>query len=152
MDNALYYTLSTIAQTLAGALAILVAVVLFKLAALAKERELSADIFDTYSVDADVYLPIARTQGYDAMLAASSWHRPSSSSRSGSESSASCSTCGSSSRWCPVSPAEGRKRQRRRRRRPRRMIGETLHRRGTTLVRRLRLGPLHLPRLSFPRR
>jgi len=33
--NALYYTLSTIAQTLAGALAVLVAVVLFKLAALA---------------------------------------------------------------------------------------------------------------------
>jgi len=31
MENALYYTLSTIAQTLAGALAVLVAIVLFRL-------------------------------------------------------------------------------------------------------------------------
>ena len=69
MENALYYTLSTIAQTLAGALAILVAVVLFKLAALAKERELGANIFDENSVDSDVYLPMARTQAYEAMSA-----------------------------------------------------------------------------------
>ncbi len=54
METALYYTLSTIAQTLAGALAILVAVVLFKLSALAKEHEASADILNQHSVDADV--------------------------------------------------------------------------------------------------
>jgi hypothetical protein len=69
METALYYTLSTIAQTLAGALAILVAVVLFKLSALAKEHEASADILNQHSVDADVYLPMARTHGYDAMAA-----------------------------------------------------------------------------------
>ena len=67
--NALYYTLSTIAQTLAGALAILVAAVLFKLSSLAKERELAAEILDQHSIDADVYLPMARAQGFDAMAA-----------------------------------------------------------------------------------
>ncbi len=69
MENALYYTLSTIAQTLAGALAILVAVVLFKLSALARERERVAGLFDAHGIDADVYLPMARAQGYDAMAA-----------------------------------------------------------------------------------
>jgi hypothetical protein len=73
MDNALYYTLSTIAQTLAGALAILVAAVLFKLSALARERELVAQLFDKHDIDADVYLPMARAQGYDAMADPESW-------------------------------------------------------------------------------
>jgi hypothetical protein len=36
-SNALYYTLSTIAQTLAGSLAVLVAFVLFRLSALDKD-------------------------------------------------------------------------------------------------------------------
>jgi hypothetical protein len=69
MENALYYTLSTIAQTLAGALAILVAAVLFRLSALARERELVAEVFDANSIDSDVYLPMAMAQGYDAMVA-----------------------------------------------------------------------------------
>lgn len=43
--NAIYYTLSTIAQTLAGALAILVAVALFKLAALQQVIEESTGTF-----------------------------------------------------------------------------------------------------------
>ncbi|MGH7485119.1 MAG: hypothetical protein ACREMY_05860 [bacterium] len=67
--NALYYTLSTIAQTLAGALAVLVAVVLFKLSSLSKEQEVAAEILHEHGVDADVYLPIARKRGYDAMVA-----------------------------------------------------------------------------------
>ena len=66
--NAVYYTLSTIAQTLAGALAVLVAVVLFRLSSLAKEQEVAADILHEHAIDADVYLPIARKQGYDAMV------------------------------------------------------------------------------------
>jgi hypothetical protein len=49
--NALYYTLSTIAQTLAGALAILVAVVLFKLAALKQIIEESTGTFHVRSID-----------------------------------------------------------------------------------------------------
>lgn len=67
MENALYYTLSTIAQTLAGALAILVAAVLFKLSSLSREQELAADTLRSHSVDPDFYLPIARKQGYDSM-------------------------------------------------------------------------------------
>jgi len=47
----------------------LVAAVLFKLSALARERELVAELFDTRGIDADVYLPMARAQGYDAMAA-----------------------------------------------------------------------------------
>ena len=69
METALYYTLSTIAQTLAGALAILVAAVLFKLSSLTKERELAADTFRAFSIDPDIYLPMARDQGYEAMAA-----------------------------------------------------------------------------------
>jgi hypothetical protein len=75
-SNALYYTLSTIAQTLAGALAILVAAVLFKLSALARERELVAELFDTHGIDADVYLPMARAQGYDAMPSGRRYSEP----------------------------------------------------------------------------
>ena len=67
METALYYTLSTIAQTLAGALAILVAVVLFKLSSLSKEQEIAADTLRRFRVDPDVYLRIAREQGFDAM-------------------------------------------------------------------------------------
>jgi hypothetical protein len=44
METALYYTLSTIAQTLAGALAILVAVVLFRLTTFPKAIELAKDV------------------------------------------------------------------------------------------------------------
>jgi len=69
MENALYYTLSTIAQTLAGALAILVAAVLFKLSSLSKERELAADILRNNGIDPDIYLPMARDRGYEAMAA-----------------------------------------------------------------------------------
>jgi hypothetical protein len=65
--NAIYYTLSTIAQTLAGALAILVAAVLFKLSSLSREQELAADTLRSNSIDPDFYLPIARKQGFDAM-------------------------------------------------------------------------------------
>lgn len=53
--QAIYYTLSTIAQTLAGALAILVAAVLFKLSSLSKERELAADILRNNGIDPDIY-------------------------------------------------------------------------------------------------
>jgi hypothetical protein len=67
MENALYYTLSTIAQTLAGAFAILAAVVLFKLSSLAKEQEVAAAILNEHDIDADVYLPIARKRGFHAM-------------------------------------------------------------------------------------
>src|SRR6266851_2250148 len=69
MENALYYTLSTIAQTLAGALAILVAAVLFRLSSLSKERELAADILRNNGIDPDIYLPMARDRGYEAMAA-----------------------------------------------------------------------------------
>jgi hypothetical protein len=65
--TALYYTLSTIAQTLAGSLAILVAAVLFKLSSLSREQELAADTLRSNNIDPDFYLPIARKQGYDAM-------------------------------------------------------------------------------------
>jgi len=65
MENALYYTLSTIAQTLAGALAILVAAVLFRLSSLSKERELAADILRNNGIDPDIYLPMARDRGQD---------------------------------------------------------------------------------------
>src|SRR5260370_15894058 len=67
METALYYTLSTIAQTLAGALAILVAAVLFKLSSLSKEQELAADSLRKYSIDPDIYLRMARDRGYEAM-------------------------------------------------------------------------------------
>lgn len=66
--NAIYYTLSTIAQTLAAALGILVAAVLFKLASLARERDQAGKTLDAYGIDADYYLPIAERSGHDAML------------------------------------------------------------------------------------
>jgi hypothetical protein len=75
--QAIYYTLSTIAQTLAGALAILVAAVLFKLSSLSKEQELAADSLRKYSIDPDIYLPMARDRGYEEVAAsveaASGW-------------------------------------------------------------------------------
>jgi len=67
METALYYTLSTIAQTLAGALAILVAVVLFRLAMLRALIEEAQDTSRSYSVDPSVYWPVVRAFGYDAM-------------------------------------------------------------------------------------
>jgi lipopolysaccharide export LptBFGC system permease protein LptF len=69
MENALYYTLSTIAQTLAGALAILVAVVLFKLAMLRQIIAQSTGTFDVRSIDMWQGWPILRDQGPQAFLA-----------------------------------------------------------------------------------
>jgi hypothetical protein len=65
--QALYYTLSTIAQTLAGALAILVAVVLFRFTMLRTLIEEAKDTFRSYSADPAVYWPVVRDSGYDAM-------------------------------------------------------------------------------------
>ncbi len=67
MENALYYTLSTIAQTLAGALAILVAVVLFKLAALNKAIETAKESLQDLGTDEGITWPILRDQGVKAL-------------------------------------------------------------------------------------
>lgn len=67
MENALYYSLSTIAQTLAGALAILVAVVLFKLAALSKAIEEGKDFLLERHADAARSWPILRDSGFEAL-------------------------------------------------------------------------------------
>jgi hypothetical protein len=52
---------------LAGELAVLVAVVLFKISSLSREQEVAADTLRSNSIDPDFYLPIARKQRYDAM-------------------------------------------------------------------------------------
>jgi hypothetical protein len=65
--QALYYTLSTIAQTLAGALAILVAVVLFRLGARRTLIDAAKDTLRSQSVAPSVYWPVMRDSGYDAM-------------------------------------------------------------------------------------
>ncbi len=67
MENALYYTLSTIAQTLAGALAVLVAIVLFKLSALATAIETGKNALRSEGIDLTTYWPIMRDQGYEAL-------------------------------------------------------------------------------------
>jgi hypothetical protein len=63
--QALYYTLSTIAQTLAGALAILVAVVLFKLTGLAQTIERGKDEMRALNLDMATAWPILRDHGYE---------------------------------------------------------------------------------------
>ena len=68
MENTLYYTLSTIAQTLAGALAILVAVVLFRLTAFPKAIELAKDVLLSKGLDPKKYWPVMRGDGYDALV------------------------------------------------------------------------------------
>ncbi len=60
MENALYYTLSTIAQTLAGALAILVAVVLFRLTVFDRQIETVKIVLRSVSLDPIKYWPIPR--------------------------------------------------------------------------------------------
>ena len=67
METALYYTLSTIAQTLAGALAILVAVVLFRLGALGGSIERAKATLRAYSVEPTKYWPVLRDHGYEVM-------------------------------------------------------------------------------------
>ncbi len=52
MENALYYTLSTIAQTLAGALAVMVAFVLFRLGRLIEIIRNVWGIFRALELDA----------------------------------------------------------------------------------------------------
>jgi hypothetical protein len=69
MENALYYTLSTIAQTLAGSLGILVAVVLFKLAALGRVIDEGKDELARNSIDATLAWPHLRSGGLDALAA-----------------------------------------------------------------------------------
>ena len=65
--TAIYYTLSTVAQTLAGALAILVAVVLFKLTALRSVIDTGKDTLRSYSLEPAVYWSVLRDHGYQAM-------------------------------------------------------------------------------------
>jgi hypothetical protein len=67
MENALYYTLSTIAQTLAGTLAILVAVVLFKLSALSRAIDIAKERFRNLSIDTRTAWPILRDKGVDIL-------------------------------------------------------------------------------------
>lgn len=68
MDTALYYTLSTIAQTLAGALAILVAVVLFKLAELSKMIDTAKATLASHSVDPARFWPTLRDEGHEGLI------------------------------------------------------------------------------------
>lgn len=68
METALYYTLSTIAQTLAGALAILVAVVLFRLSALKQIIEDSTEEFVLRNIDISRGWPILLAQGLEPFL------------------------------------------------------------------------------------
>jgi hypothetical protein len=67
METALYYTLSTIAQTLAGALAILVAVVLFKLASLSKAINTGMAVLRLIPMDLATIWPILRDRGVSAL-------------------------------------------------------------------------------------
>lgn len=68
METALYYTLSTIAQTLAGALAILVAVVLFRLSALKQTIDESREVFAMRNIDVSLGWPILLAQGLEPFL------------------------------------------------------------------------------------
>jgi hypothetical protein len=72
METALYYTLSTIAQTLAGALAILVAVVLFKLTGLAQTIERGKDEIRGLNLEVATAWPILRDHGYEAFAVSQS--------------------------------------------------------------------------------
>jgi len=70
MDTALYYTLSTIAQTLAGALAVLVAVVVFRLAALDKTLDAGRDVLRGLpGIPYEETWPVLRDRGYPALEA-----------------------------------------------------------------------------------
>lgn len=66
--QAIYYTLSTIAQTLAGALAILVAVVLFRLSALKQTIDKSREVFALRNIDVSLGWPILLAQGLEPFL------------------------------------------------------------------------------------
>jgi hypothetical protein len=70
MENALYYTLSTIAQTLAAALAVLVAFVLFRLSALDRRIDLAKDILRRRSLGLpyEQTWPVLRDQGMRALV------------------------------------------------------------------------------------
>jgi hypothetical protein len=57
METALYYTLSTIAQTLAGALAILVAVILFRLSALKQTIDENRQVSAMRNIDVSLLGP-----------------------------------------------------------------------------------------------
>jgi hypothetical protein len=67
--TALYYTLSTIAQTLAGALAILVAVVLFRLATLKGESEAARTFLQQRGINMHRGWPVLRDTGPEAFAA-----------------------------------------------------------------------------------
>ncbi len=67
MENALYYTLSTIAQTLAGALAVLVAIVLFRLQRLEDLISKGQALLQSKSTPYAESWPILRDQGWAAV-------------------------------------------------------------------------------------
>jgi hypothetical protein len=67
METALYYTLSTIAQTLAGTLAILVAVALFKLSSLGRVIEAGQEEMRARNVDPAQAWPVLSAGGFDAL-------------------------------------------------------------------------------------
>jgi len=66
-SNALYYTLSTIAQTLAGALAVLLAVVLFRYTALLTVMEAAKVDLRVRNINVDKAWPILREGGVVAL-------------------------------------------------------------------------------------
>jgi hypothetical protein len=68
METALYYTLSTIAQTLAGALAILVAVVLFRFSTLGRVIEDGKAEMRARNIDPTQAWPVLRAGGFDALV------------------------------------------------------------------------------------
>lgn len=72
MENALYYTLSTIAQTLAGSLAVLVAFVLFRLTLLDRDLDRARAVLRSKIENDDHYgaaVMALITEGPDAMQA-----------------------------------------------------------------------------------
>jgi hypothetical protein len=68
METALYYTLSTIAQTLAGALAILVAVVLFRLSTLGRVIEDGKAEMRARNIEPTQAWSVLRAGGFDALV------------------------------------------------------------------------------------
>ena len=68
MDTVLYYTLSTIAQTLAGPLAILLAVVLFKLTGLKKIIDTAKETLASYSIEPARHWPLLRDHGFEGLM------------------------------------------------------------------------------------
>ena len=67
--NALYYTLSTIAQTLAGALAVLVAVVLFNFSRIDDAIRGGRSLMETYQQPPEESLCVLRNRGLRALKA-----------------------------------------------------------------------------------